>query len=146
VFAKHLSLSALVTLATLASVPCEARDSVGANICAQVTQKDTTHHTIPRAAVSEALGAVRLLSHSTRLIPETKNGTVLGYRISSLRKGSLAGCLGFKNGDVVQAINDVDVTIPDMAMHNFAKLLGPGVVHCSVLRGREPILLELTIE
>ena len=157
VFAKPIALSVLTTLATFCAIPYRAaaghkakgdveQDRTFANICTEITTKDATHHTITSKGVNAALGNVPAVSRSIRLVPETKDGSVFGYRTSAIRPRSLPACLGFKNGDLIQAINDIPVTVPDMVMQNYAKILATGIVRFSILRKQSPVVLEIKMD
>lgn len=42
-----------------------------------------------------------------QIAPASRGGEVYGYRIGSIRPGSLVASCGFKDGDVIRAVNDV---------------------------------------
>lgn len=157
VFTKSLVLL-IAAWVTLAAVPCQSGTGADAdsrieqtspsnlaNVCAEITRKDATHYTISNRAVRAATGNLPALSRSMRILPYKVNGSVIGYRLTSLRRRSLATCLGFKNGDVIRAVNDIDITMPDVVMHNYAKIIAEGTVRFSILRRGKSLVLEVTI-
>jgi general secretion pathway protein C len=150
-----MMLVVVAALATFAAFPClgkakersaGARDGLSAGLCAAIKKKDAAHATIAAAAVGTALANVQALSQTLRLVPEASEGKVVGYRISAIRPGSLAACLGFKNGDVITAVNGIDITNPDTVMQNYLAVLATGVVRFSLLRKNRPFVLEVVIE
>ena len=122
------------------------RERIVSNLEAEITKVDESHYTITRKGVEAALGNLLSLNRSLRITPELKNGKPLGYRLSSIKHGSLLACVGFENGDLIQAINGNDITTPDKALATYAKLRTTSMVRAAVLRGGKPIAIEIRIE
>jgi hypothetical protein len=116
------------------------------NIEAEISKQDESHFTITRKGLDVALGSFSAISRSMRLVPETKNGKPIGFRVFALKPGSLLACVGFQNGDLVRALNGSDISTPDKALEAYAKLRSLGLVRVSLLRQGKPVDIEMKIE
>ncbi len=72
--------------------------------------------TIQRAALDKIFADPATLSRQARIVPSIKEGVELGFKMYGIRPGSLPKLFGFKNGDLVSAINDKPVTSLDAVM------------------------------
>lgn len=57
-----------------------------------------------------------------RIMPSVRDGEVRGYKMYGLRPGSLPKLLGFKNGDLVRAINGVPLTSAEHGLSVYTSL------------------------
>src|SRR5438128_2576253 len=77
--------------------------------------KKTGEHSfeIQRGTVDSMLGNMALLSRSARIVPEVRDGKSAGFRLFSVRQDGPFGRIGLQNGDVISAINGLEMTSPD---------------------------------
>jgi general secretion pathway protein C len=122
------------------------RERIFDNIGTEVSKTDETHYTITRRAVDAALGNLAALSRSVRIAPEVRNGKPKGFRLFAIRPGSLLGRVGFRNGDIIQAVNGNDTSTPEKAIETYNKLRTAGLVRASLLREGKPVAIEIKIE
>jgi hypothetical protein len=122
------------------------RDRIMSNIEAEITKKDENHYSITRRGIDAALGSFSVLTRSVRIVPEVKNGKPNGFRLNSIRPGSLLARVGFISGDLVQTVNGYDISTPEKALEVYAKVRAFSVVRVSLLRGEDPLTIETTIE
>lgn len=62
------------------------------------------------------------LARLGRARPHRRNGQVVGYRLSRIRRNSHGHRLGLRNGDIVKAVNGHDLTSMNDAMNAYAEL------------------------
>jgi general secretion pathway protein C len=86
--------------------------------------KKTGEHTyeIQRATLESVLGNMSLLSRSARIVPEIRDGKAAGFRLYSVRPDGPFAKIGMQNGDVLSAINGLEITSPEKALEVYAKL------------------------
>ncbi len=78
---------------------------------------------VASSVLEEALGNVEMLATQMRAVPHKgADGQIDGYRISSIRKGSLFDKLGIKNGDVVHGVNGQPLTSAEGALATYQAL------------------------
>lgn len=77
---------------------------------------------IQRATLDGVLGNLSELSRSARIVPELKDGRPAGFRLYSVRPDGPFALIGLQNGDVVQAINGIEMSSPDQALGAYTKL------------------------
>lgn len=121
-------------------------ERVFARIDRELTEQDETHHTISRRGLDATWSHLQALSRTLRLLPELKNGHLIGFRLSSVRSNSLPARIGFREGDVIQAVNGIDLTTPDFALQNFAQIRSADLIRFSILRKEKPVHLELSVK
>ncbi|MEW6298400.1 MAG: type II secretion system protein GspC, partial [Thermodesulfobacteriota bacterium] len=73
------------------------------------------------------------------------DGVPQGFRLFSIKVDSLIDRLGFKNGDIVQRVNGVEVTDPSTAFTLLQDLQGHSQVRVDVLRNHQPVTLSYEI-
>jgi type II secretory pathway component PulC len=115
------------------------------DVSGQITKTDDTHYTITRAALRKLLDGEALV-RSMRIVPEQRDGAVIGVRLFSIKPGSAASAVGIRNGDVILAINGLPTSNPD----NVLQLYGHGatidVVKLSIVRLGQPLAIEVKIK
>lgn len=77
---------------------------------------------IPRTLLEAWLGDLSWLRHTTRVVPEVRDGQATGFRLYSIRSGSPLARLGFRDGDIVRSINGFDMRAPARALEAYAWL------------------------
>jgi len=102
---------------------------------------------VERDTVSESLASLSNMMKDIRVVPsfdEAKEPN--GYRVASIRFGSLLDKLGLKRGDVVQTINGLPISDPDRAYQAYQQFKEETSVQIEVLRGGKPITLSYEIQ
>src|SRR5690606_3564713 len=77
---------------------------------------------ISREDVESQLSNLSALATQARVIPNFKDGKANGFKIFSIRPGSIYQKLGLKNGDVIRKINGYQMDSPEKALEIYAKL------------------------
>ena len=86
------------------------------------------------ARVREVFRARAITSRGGRSVPTSKEGCSTGFKIFSIRPGSVYHQLGLRNGDVIQAINGMPLTSPEAALQVHATLRSAHRVTVSLSR------------
>jgi general secretion pathway protein C len=77
---------------------------------------------VDRSVVDKILADQAELMKSARIVPEKKDGKVVGIRMFGIRPDTLLGTLGFQNGDRLETINGFDMASPEKALEAYARL------------------------
>jgi general secretion pathway protein C len=101
---------------------------------------------IERQEVDRAMANLNEIFTQVRAVPyTTADGVPQGFRLFSIKVDSLIDRLGFKNGDIVQRVNGVEVTDPSTAFTLLQDLQGHSQVRVDVLRNHQPVTLSYEI-
>lgn len=99
---------------------------------------------VRRSTVEEALENLYDLNPSLRILPYERNHRPVGVKIYGVRRRSIVGAAGFRNGDVINTINGVPITTPNCFDHLMP--WPPRVVEIGVTRrgrqGKVVVLIE----
>jgi general secretion pathway protein C len=111
-------------------------------IAKQIEKTGPTSYAIDRGAVSRLLEAQTELM-KTPLVPEKE-----GYRLKSVKPGSVLASLGLESGDRLESIDNVSVTSPEGMMQAYARLSTGTLSHLTihVNRGGRPVNLDYAIK
>ncbi|HVZ71942.1 MAG TPA: type II secretion system protein GspC [Polyangia bacterium] len=109
--------------------------------------KKTGEHTyeVQRSTVDSLLGNMSMLSRSARIVPEIKDGRAAGFRLFSVRPDGPFAKIGLQNGDVISAINGLDMTSPDKALEVYTKLKSASHLSVGLERNGQKITKEYNI-
>lgn len=88
----------------------------------EIRQVDENTYEISREDVEKQLSNLSALATQARVIPNFKDGQANGFKIFSIRPGSIYQKLGLQNGDVIQKINGYAIDSPEKALEIYAKL------------------------
>jgi general secretion pathway protein C len=80
-----------------------------------------------------------------RVVPEQRNGKVVGVRLFGIRPQTLLSTLGLRNGDRLESINGFDVASPEKALQAYARLRSATHLRVQVNRVGKPVELNFHI-
>jgi general secretion pathway protein C len=83
---------------------------------------------------------------AARVIPHEEDGRVVGVRLYGVRRTSLLGRLGIRNGDMLRTINGFDMTSPDTALEAYTRLRTADKLTLAVKRQNKDMTIEYGIE
>lgn len=92
---------------------------------------------IPRQTLERTLSRLDVVASQGRIIPAYVDGKSVGFKVSSIRPGSLYAQLGIQPGDVVRRINGYDINTPQRALRVYTKLKDASTVTIDLVRGSE---------
>ncbi|MCA9689431.1 MAG: hypothetical protein KC636_07460 [Myxococcales bacterium] len=94
--------------------------------------------TVERAWLNEQLNNPEQLARQVRLIPTLEEGEVVGYKLYAIRPGSMVRALGFKNGDLIAAVNGTPLRSTSAALDMYRALRRASRFDVSIVRKGEP--------
>lgn len=114
--------------------PPSGGSAVPADIASKIQKVSDTEFNIDRSVVDKILENQAELMKSARIVPETKDGKVLGIRLFGIRPDTLLGTLGLQNGDRLESINGFNMGSPEKALEAYARLRTASQLDVSVNR------------
>ena len=110
-----------------------------------VTKLSETDYRVDRAEVDRALGNLNEVATQARLVPSFKNGKPNGFKIFSIRSGSIYAKIGLQNGDVILKINGFEMNSPDRALEVYTKLRDATSLTIETLRRGQQMTMNYAI-
>lgn len=84
--------------------------------------------------VTQLTGNINQFMTQVRIIPYFEGNQSAGYRLAAMRPGSAFDQLGFRGGDIIQRVNNVDLTSPEKMYTIFQNLKDEKRVTVDILR------------
>ena len=135
--------------AVAAAAPAAAAPAAADPFVAEMEKgiKKTGEHSfeIQRGTVDSLLGNMALLSRSARIVPEVRDGKSAGFRLFSVRPEGPFGKIGLQNGDIIYAINGLEMTSPDKALEIYTKLKSANHITVAVERNGQKVTKDYNI-
>jgi general secretion pathway protein C len=103
------------------------------------------NYEVQRSTVDSLLGNMGALAKGARIVPETRDGKSAGFRLFSIRPEGPFAKIGLQNGDVISAINGLEMTSPDKALEVYTKLKTANHLSVAVERGGQKITKDYNI-
>lgn len=100
---------------------------------------------LSRTELDELLANPAKLSKQMRVLPHLSGGKPEGFKLFGIRPMSLPSRLGFKNGDVLRAVNEVSIRKVDEALSVYTKVRRAETLTFSLLRRGEETTVEVKI-
>jgi len=115
-------------------------------IAAKIHKVSDTEYNIDRSVVDQILENQAELMKSARIVPEQKDGKVVGVRMFGIRPDTLLGTLGLQNGDRLETLNGFNMASPEKALEAYARLRTASSLNVSVNRRGAPVTISLHIK
>ncbi|MEP7053611.1 MAG: type II secretion system protein GspC [Pseudomonadota bacterium] len=126
--------------------PAGGANPVPADIASKIQKVSDTEYNIDRSVIDKVLENQAELMKSARIVPETKDGKVLGIRLFGIRPDTLLGTLGLQNGDRLDAINGFNMGSPEKALEAYARLRTASSLDVNVNRRGAPVAISIHIK
>jgi general secretion pathway protein C len=89
---------------------------------------------LDESTVTELTSDINKFMTQVRIIPYFEGNKSAGYRLAAMRPGSAFAQLGFRGGDIIQRVNDVELTSPEKMYTIFQNLKDEKRVAVDILR------------
>ncbi len=111
-----------------------------------VRKVDENTYVISQDEKMRQLENLNQLATQARIVPSFKNGQSNGFRIYSIKSGSLFQKIGLKNGDVLQNVNGMEINSPEKALEIYSKLKEESRIRLDVLRRGQKTSMDYTFQ
>jgi general secretion pathway protein C len=98
------------------------KDPIAADLERGIKQLGEHRYEIERRTLASVLENVGLLARTARPVPEIKDGRMTGFRLFAVLPHGPVAMIGMRNGDVITAINGLELASPDKVVEAFGKL------------------------
>ncbi|MDA8122593.1 MAG: PDZ domain-containing protein [Deltaproteobacteria bacterium] len=98
------------------------------------TRLGENSYSLDESTVTQLTTNINQFMTNVRIIPYFEGNRSAGYRIAAIRPGSAFEQLGFKGGDVIQQVNDVELSNPEKMYTIFQNLKDEKRVTVNILR------------
>jgi general secretion pathway protein C len=106
-----------------AAAPAAAStDPLSAELDKGIKKLSEHKYEVQRSTIESLLGNMGSLAKGARIVPEMRDGRPAGFRLFSIRPDGPFAKIGLQNGDVISAINGLEMTSPDKALEVYTKL------------------------
>jgi general secretion pathway protein C len=117
----------------------------GEEIGAHIRKTSDTSFDIGEDDLGKALNNLSQLATEARIVPAFEGGKSVGFKLFSIRPGSLFSKIGLQNGDVIGRINGYEMTSPDKALEVYQKLKDSKRISVDVKRRGKPVTMDYSI-
>jgi general secretion pathway protein C len=126
--------------------PKSGAPALPADIASKIQKVSDTEFNIDRSVVDKILENQAELMRSARIVPEQKDGKVVGVRLFGIRPDTLLGTLGLQNGDRLETINGFNMASPEKALEAYARLRTASALNVKVNRRGAPVSIDFHIK
>ncbi|WP_457568365.1 PDZ domain-containing protein [Desulfurobacterium sp.] len=97
---------------------------------------------LDRTMVEKETADIGKLLKDVNVVPVLRRGETIGYRFLRIRPGTILTKIGFKNGDIVTAVNDIPVRTVEDAFRIYNMLRNEDTVKVEIeRRGRKEVII-----
>jgi general secretion pathway protein C len=105
-----------------APVAAAPADPFAAELDKGIKKVGENRYEVQHSTLDALLGNMGALSRAARIVPEMRDGKSIGFRLFSIKPDGPFGKIGLQNGDVISAINGLEMNSPDKALEVYTKL------------------------
>ena len=102
--------------------PSGPKDPLAEALDRGIKKTGPNSYEVQHSTLDALLGNMGALSRAARIVPEMKDGKSAGFRLLSIKPDGPFGKIGLQNGDIISAINGLEMTSPDKALEVYTKL------------------------
>lgn len=111
----------------------------------KVRKLSDTQFELDRADFEDILAKQSALLNATRIVPESRDGKVLGIRVFGVRPGGVLSSLGLQNGDRLDSINGFSLSDPEQALAAYATLRRSTSFDLRLERRGQPLTISVDV-
>ena len=123
----------------------EKTEDKAADDSADIRKVGEGKYDVGQGEVDKALNNLAELSTQARIVPAFEGGKTVGFKLFSIRPGSLYSKIGLQNGDVITRINGYEMSSPEKGLEIYTKLKDTKQVTVDLKRRGKPQTLDYNI-
>ena len=131
---------------TETATPVAMGEQLPAELASKIRKLSETEFDVDRALFERVLQNPQQFAPHVRIVPETKDGAVIGVRLFGIRPGSLFALLGLQSGDRLDSINGYSMGDPEKALQAYAYLRTASRLDLALDRRGQPLHLVVHIK
>jgi general secretion pathway protein C len=90
---------------------------------------------IPREDLQGAFENMNQLLTQVRVVPNFKDGAPDGFKLLSIKRGSIIHQAGLRDGDIVKRVNGIEIDSPEKAFEVYEQVKNEPLITVEVIRG-----------
>ena len=90
-------------------------------------------------------GGMATMAQDVRIVPYFEGGAPKGFKLYSIKPGSLLSKIGLMNGDVIQKVNGYDISSPEKALQVYGLLKNEKNVAVDLTRNGQNKSISYTV-
>jgi general secretion pathway protein C len=110
-----------------------------------IRQLGERRYEVQRRTLEAWLANPRQLAMDVRVLPEARGGNSAGIRLDHMPPSGAFAAIGLRNGDVIRAVNGLDLDSPEHALDAYLKLRLASHISLAADRGGQRINIEYDI-
>ena len=110
-----------------------------------VTKVSETDYNIEGSEIDRVLNNLSEVATKARIVPSFKNGKPNGFKLFSIKPGSIYSKIGLRNGDVIQSVNGHEMNSPDKALEIYQKLKDSSSITVDIQRRGRAMTMNYAI-
>ena len=126
--------------------PAPPAEGAADNLGKGIIKVSENQYKVPQADVDEVLQNLNSVATQARIVPAFEGGKSTGFKLFSIRPGSIYNKIGVQNGDVVNRINGYEITSPDKALEVYSKLQSSKEITVDVTRRGQKMTMSYSIQ
>jgi general secretion pathway protein C len=125
--------------------PAPPADPLAAELDKGIKKTGENKYDVQHSTLDSLLGNMGALARAARIVPETRDGKSIGFRLFSIKPDGPFGKIGLQNGDVISAINGLEMTSPDKALEVYTKLKTANHLSVGLERNGQKVTMDYNI-
>jgi general secretion pathway protein C len=125
--------------------PAPSADPLTAELDKGIRKTGANSYEVQHSTLDSLLGNMGALARAARIVPETRDGKSVGFRLFSIKPDGPFGKIGLQNGDIVSAINGLEMTSPDKALEVYTKLKTANHLSVGLERNGQKVTMDYNI-
>lgn len=114
-------------------------------IIAGIRNTGENEYEITKSSVKALIENTNIFARSARFLPHYKNGQTVGMKLYGVRRNSIFGHLGFRNGDSILKVAGHKIDSPDNALEAYKKVRNKKNIKVRIHRRGEEIELRYKV-
>jgi general secretion pathway protein C len=90
---------------------------------------------VPQEDLKDAFENINQLLTQVRIVPNFKDGEPDGFKLLSIKRGSLIHQVGLRDGDVVKRVNGIEIDSPEKAFEVYEQVRNEPLITVDIVRG-----------
>jgi general secretion pathway protein C len=131
--------------APVAAAPAAAKDPLTEALDKGIKKTGPNSYEVQHSTLDSLLGNMAVLSKAARIVPEMKDGKSIGFRLLSIKSDGPFGKIGLQNGDIISAINGMEMSSPDQALAVYTKLKTANHLSVGLERNGQKVTMDYNI-
>jgi general secretion pathway protein C len=100
-----------------------------------IRRLSANRYRIPQEDLKGAFENMNQLLTQVRVVPNFRDGEPDGFKLVSIKRGSLIHRAGLRDGDIVKRVNGIEIDSPDKAFEVYEQVRNEPLITVEVLRG-----------